>query len=97
MGQVLINIVKNAIEAIDEKGVIRFATTIHPKKIIITDSGQGIDDAQADEIFSPFFSTRKTGQVIGLTVVKEILLNHHFSFSLKSVEPGKTEFVIVLN
>ena len=97
MAQVLINIVKNAIEAIDEKGVVRFTTTLHPKKIIITDTGQGIDEQQADEIFTPFFSTKKTGQGIGLTVIKEILLNHHFSFSLKTAEPGKTEFEIVLN
>jgi two-component system nitrogen regulation sensor histidine kinase NtrY len=97
MAQVLINIVKNALEAIDEKGVVRFTTTLHPKKIIITDTGKGIDGQEADEIFTPFFSTKKTGQGIGLTVIKEILLNHHFSFSLKTAEPGKTEFEIVLN
>jgi two-component system, NtrC family, nitrogen regulation sensor histidine kinase NtrY len=97
MAQVLINIVKNALEAIDEKGVVSFTTTLHPKKIIITDNGAGIGEQQSDEIFTPFFSTKKTGQGIGLTVIKEILLNHHFSFSLKTAEPGKTEFEIVLN
>jgi two-component system, NtrC family, nitrogen regulation sensor histidine kinase NtrY len=97
MAQVLINIVKNALEAIDEKGVVSFTTTLHPKKIIITDTGTGIGEQQSDEIFTPFFSTKKTGQGIGLTVIKEILLNHHFSFSLKTAEPGKTEFEIVLN
>ena len=97
MEQVLINIVRNAFEAMDKKGVIRFTTKLHPKKIIITDTGKGINEQQADEIFTPFFSTKKTGQGIGLTVIKEILLNHHFSFSLKTTAPGKTDFEITLN
>ena len=97
MAQVLINIVKNALEAIDEKGIVRFTTTLHPKKIIITDTGKGIDEQEADELFTPFFSTKKSGQGIGLTLVKEILLNHHFSFSLKTIQPGKTAFEIILN
>ena len=97
MAQVLINIVKNALEAIEKKGVVSFTTTLHPKKIIITDTGVGIGEQESDEIFTPFFSTKKTGQGIGLTVIKEILLNHHFRFSLKTAEPGKTEFEIVLD
>jgi len=76
---------------------VRFTTILHPKKIIITDTGQGIDEQQADEIFTPFFSTKKAGQGIGLTVIKEVLLNHHFSFSLKTTAPGITDFEIVLN
>ncbi len=64
---------------------------------MITDTGQGIGMQHADEIFTPFFSTKRTGQGIGLTVIKEILLNHHFSFSLKTPEPGRTEFEIVFN
>lgn len=90
--QTLINIVKNAIEAIDEKGTIRFATSLHPKQLIITDSGTGIQYEDASQLFSPFFSTKKDGQGVGLTLVKEILLNHGFEFSLKTVEPGETRF-----
>jgi len=97
MAQALINIVKNALESIEEKGTVRFTTSAHPKKIIIADTGKGINEEQAAEIFTPFFSTKKTGQGIGLTLVKEILLNHQFNFSLKTIEPGRTEFEIVLN
>jgi len=50
-----------------------------------------------EEIFTPFFSTKKTGQGIGLTLVKEILLNHQFGFSLKTIEAGRTEFEIILS
>ena len=82
MEQVLINIVKNAMEAIEEKGNISFTTNAALKQLIVTDTGKGISDELADQLFSPFFSTKKDGQGIGLTLVKEILLNH-FSFKEK--------------
>ena len=92
--QVLINIVKNAIEAIDQTGVISFTTNSTARQLIITDSGKGISQHNVDQLFSPFFSTKKDGQGIGLTLVKEILLNHGFEFSLQTVQPGKTKFEI---
>ena len=94
MEQVLINVVKNAIEAIGEKGTITFETDAQKRKLIITDTGKGISPDVAENLFSPFFSTKKDGQGIGLTLVREILANHNFEFSLKTVAPNKTEFVI---
>jgi len=94
MEQVLINIVKNAIEAIEEKGVILFATDLNSRELVITDTGKGIPENVAGQLFSPFFSTKKDGQGIGLTLVREILLNHGFEFFLKSFTEGRTEFVI---
>jgi C4-dicarboxylate-specific signal transduction histidine kinase len=76
MEQVLINIVKNAIEAIDETGVVTFTVNVVLKQLVITDTGQGIDNDAASQLFSPFFSTKNHGQGIGLTLIKEILLNH---------------------
>jgi nitrogen fixation/metabolism regulation signal transduction histidine kinase len=95
--QALINIIKNAIEAIDGKGTINFTTTDHPQKLTITDTGKDIDKEHAEHLFTPFFSTKKDGQGVGLTLVKEILLNHQFEFSLKTIQPGKTAFDITLN
>lgn len=92
--QALINIVKNAIEAIPGKGSIHFITQAWPKQLVIRDTGKGIAPEVADQLFSPFFSTRKDGQGIGLTLTREILLNHGFEFSLKTIAPGNTEFVI---
>jgi two-component system, NtrC family, nitrogen regulation sensor histidine kinase NtrY len=94
MEQVLINVVKNAIEAIEEKGVISFETDLQKRRLVITDTGKGILPEVAENLFSPFFSTKKDGQGIGLTLVKEILINHCFEFSLKTVAAGKTEFAI---
>ena len=94
MEQVFINIIKNAMEAIEYKGCISFATYLPERKLIITDSGQGINDEVAEQLFSPFFSTKKNGQGIGLTLIKEVLHNHGYELSLKTVAPGRTEFVI---
>jgi len=94
MEQVLINIVKNAIEAIDLKGTVRFITGSDKKRLIISDTGAGIDTEQNVNLFSPFYSTKKDGQGIGLTLVREILVNHGFEFSLKTVAERQTEFTI---
>lgn len=95
MEQVLINIVKNSIEAIGSKGTIRFSLDAVLKKLTISDTGRGISEQETGLLFSPFFSTKKDGQGIGLTLVREILLNHGFEFSLMTVKPGQTEFVIL--
>ena len=94
MEQVLINIVKNAIEAIGHEGVVRFHLDPVSEKLIISDTGNGISEQMGEQLFSPFFSTKKDGQGIGLTLVREILLNHGFQFSLSTVRPGQTEFMI---
>jgi nitrogen fixation/metabolism regulation signal transduction histidine kinase len=97
MEQVLINIVKNGIEAIDEDGTITFTTTGDKKSLTISDTGAGIKKEQAADLFSPFFSTKKDGQGIGLTLVREILVNHGFEFSLKTITTKKTEFTIMFS
>ena len=94
MEQVLINIVKNSIEAIDQHGTICFQTNPATRQLVITDSGKGIPPHIAGQLFSPFFSTKRNGQGIGLTLIKEVLMNHGFELSLKTIAPGQTEFVI---
>ncbi len=97
MEQVLINIVKNAMEAIGSMGTIKFSLDAIAQILTITDSGEGIPTALKEQLFSPFFSTKKDGQGIGLILVREILLHHGFEFSLKTIQPGHTEFMIKLN
>jgi signal transduction histidine kinase len=94
MEQALINIVKNALEAIDLGGIVTFSTFAASNRLVITDTGKGIDSH--DQLFSPFYSTKKDGQGIGLTLIREILGQHGFDFSLKTVAPGRTEFMILL-
>lgn len=92
MEQALINMVKNAMEAIDQQGSITFETNPTTRRFSITDTGSGISDEDSALLFSPFFSTKKDGQGIGLTLIREILSGHGFRFALETVEKGKTVF-----
>jgi two-component system nitrogen regulation sensor histidine kinase NtrY len=94
--QVMINIVKNALESIEEKGSIQIIIDPKVRQLLIIDSGKGISAEHVEKLFSPFFSTKKDGQGIGLTLVREILLNHGYTFSLKTIAPGNTVFTLNL-
>ncbi|MDB5279549.1 MAG: hypothetical protein JWR61_4504 [Ferruginibacter sp.] len=97
MEQVLINIVKNAIEAVGEKGIVTFTADDSLKTLIISNNGMDISPQIHEQLFSPFFSTKKDGQGIGLTLVKEILSGHGASFNLQTIRPGCTNFTITFN
>jgi len=92
---VILNIVKNAMEAIGNHGTITAVTRSKlSRTLIIRDTGSGISSEISSHIFTPFFSTKKDGQGIGLTLIREILINHGFQFSLNTSRPGCTEFSI---
>lgn len=97
MEQVLINIVKNSIEAITcvQGGKVTFITRISPHKIVVRDNGIGINPEIAARLFTPFFSTKADGQGIGLTLIKDVLVKHGFQFNIGEGETGETEFTIV--
>jgi len=92
--QALINIIKNAMEAIGTTGRISFRANPARRTLIISDTGHGLTQDQAENMFTPFYSTKKDGQGIGLTIVREILLNHNFRFSLKTIAERQTAFSI---
>lgn len=92
---VLLNIYKNAIEAIDRDGTITVMTKNLPvKTLLIRDTGKGISPDIKAKMLTPFFSTKPHGQGIGLMMVREILLNHHHSFSLDTTADHCTDFII---
>jgi nitrogen fixation/metabolism regulation signal transduction histidine kinase len=92
MEQVLLNVVKNAIEACEPGQRVQVIST--PATLLIRNNGQPIPDDVATNLFNPFYSTKADGQGIGLTLTREILLNHQFPFSLKTNQDGWTEFRI---
>ncbi|TGE08738.1 sensor histidine kinase [Hymenobacter fodinae] len=92
--QALLNICKNALEAIGEKGNVWVRTTQQPAQIIIENDGPGIPADVQRRLFTPFFSTKRDGQGIGLTLIRDILLQHEFQFSLETQANGRTAFTI---
>lgn len=92
--QVLVNVIKNALESVGEGGEVAVELQARSRKIIIADNGPGLDAEAAEQIFTPFFTSKPNGQGIGLTIVREVLMNHDYQFSLRSYEDGWTRFVI---
>ncbi|MBV8545154.1 MAG: PAS domain-containing protein [Acidobacteria bacterium] len=88
--QVSINVIRNAMESIGEDGEIAVAFNDHA--LTISDTGRGIDPAARDELFTPFFTTKREGRGLGLTIVSEILNNHRLPFTLQNREGGGAEF-----
>ena len=92
--QVLINIIKNSAESIDEGGEIVIRTTASPLMLEVCDNGKGISKEIESKLFTPFFSTKPNGQGIGLIFIREVLMKHGFSFSLRTYPDGITRFRI---
>ena len=98
MEQVLINLLKNAVEAVDQNGCIEVIIRNNPPTLLVRDNGKGIDAEQKEKLFTPFYTTKPYGQGIGLTLTREILMNHPCRFELKSSPERRiTEFSIVFN
>jgi len=94
MEQALINILKNALEAsVGTGGEVTVFTEYSPASLTVRDTGCGIPEEHRNELFKPFFTTKPGGQGIGLMLVCEILLNHKFTFFLKTKD-GYTDFRI---
>jgi two-component system nitrogen regulation sensor histidine kinase NtrY len=93
ISQVLINLLKNAIEANEnnQQGQIMISVNAdndqHPE-ICVADNGSGISEENIDEIFVPFFTTRQNGSGIGLSISKQIMRLHGGNLKVRSV-PGK--------
>lgn len=90
--QVLINLVKNAQEA-NATSVLLEAS---PQGISVSDNGQGIPPSVRDDIFKPFFTTKAQGSGIGLSLCRQIILQHDGMLSVESQEGKGTTFTIKL-
>jgi signal transduction histidine kinase len=96
--QVLINLIKNAIEAADHaqeaKIEINGTYTENAVLIEVTDNGPGIIPEAIDRIFVPFFTTKKTGSGIGLALSRQIMQMHNGSLTVVSQPDRKTTFTL---
>ncbi|MCH8068474.1 MAG: HAMP domain-containing histidine kinase [Candidatus Marinimicrobia bacterium] len=96
--RVFLNLLKNSLEAVDEKGTIKVeiknenSTTI----IDVTDNGIGIPEDNMSQIFQPYFTTREKGYGLGLTIAKNIIDELNGTIIVKSQEGKTTTFTIEL-
>ncbi len=101
MEQVLINLILNAVEAVKDqlKPVITLSAGYENNKpfIAVTDNGSGITEELSDKIFIPFFSTRKNGNGIGLSLCKQIMILHGGVIRVHTREGEGTSFQLILN
>lgn len=97
--QVLINLIKNAMEALEGKSNPRIYLTAHRSAenktfIQVIDNGMGIDQEFADKLFIPFFTTKKQGSGIGLSLSRQIMRLHKGTINFQSTQGEGTTFTL---
>jgi len=97
--QVLINLLKNAIQAFEDLDdrQIEIKAYLNEKSrpvISVKDNGTGIDPEALEKIFIPFFTTKKTGSGIGLSLSRQIMRQHQGTLTVKSTVGKGTEFLM---
>ena len=96
--QIIINLIKNSVEALEnnENGVIHLKAYKGDGGILIQveDNGAGISNDIIEDIFVPFYTTKKNGSGIGLSLSKQIMQNHNGTISVISVPERGTKFTL---
>jgi nitrogen fixation/metabolism regulation signal transduction histidine kinase len=103
--QVLINLIKNAIQALQEmndeenpkKHILLIGRQNHQDRpvLIVQDNGPGIDKDALDRIFIPFFTTKKMGSGIGLSLSRQIMRKHKGTIQVSSTPESGTSFSLI--
>src|SRR6516165_8540061 len=100
--QVVVNLVRNSIEAMEEveRRELFIGTRAIPDEqaaeVLVADSGPGIAAELADRLFQPFFTTKKTGMGLGLSICREIVEAHHGKLSAAPGPSGGAVFRLML-
>lgn len=97
--QILINLVKNAIQSLEhsENGKVAITASIdtnNRKYVEVKDNGPGIPEHLADEIFVPFFTTKEGGTGIGLSLSRQIMQQHGGTLKMFSIPDVETSFTL---
>jgi two-component system, NtrC family, nitrogen regulation sensor histidine kinase NtrY len=98
--RVLINLIDNAVAAVEESGEIRLATSYSSSAgmvlLEVADNGSGLAPEVRARIFEPYFSTKKDGTGLGLAIVSAIVADHRGHIRVRPNEPRGTRFIIEL-
>lgn len=99
LGQCLINLYLNSIQAMDPGGVLSVRSILQdPKQLAIEveDTGHGIDPEDVGKIFDPYFTTKSSGTGLGLAVVHKIIESHQGDIKVRSTPEKGTLFTLIL-
>ncbi|MCK4768610.1 MAG: GHKL domain-containing protein, partial [Desulfobacula sp.] len=100
MKQAFINLVDNAVYAINKKGSIlidiSYDEILKIVRIEIADNGKGISDKEKTKLFEPYFSTKKSGMGLGLAIVHSIISDHNGVIRVQDNKPEGAKFIIEL-
>jgi two-component system nitrogen regulation sensor histidine kinase NtrY len=98
--RVVINLVDNAIEAMERRGCIVVETQCdqpnHLVRIVVADNGPGIPAAEREKLFLPYYSTKRRGSGLGLAIVRRIIAEHGGTIDVSDNTPRGTRFTIEL-
>lgn len=94
----LLNLIKNASEAMNRKGTLTIRTHCQNDAVFfeVCDNGGGILPEIQEQIFTPFYSSKKEGSGLGLSIAKEIIENHNGSLTFTSIPKEGTTFTVQL-
>src|SRR5882762_8846751 len=98
--RVIINLVDNAIEAMERRGHIVVETQLDAAnslvRVVVADDGPGIPPAEREKLFLPYYSTKRRGSGLGLAIVRRIIAEHGGSIDVGDNMPRGTRFTIEL-
>jgi two-component system nitrogen regulation sensor histidine kinase GlnL len=108
--QLFLNLIKNAIEAVGDVGLVRISTRVHADyrmtqqgesrtrmvAVDISDDGPGIPKEQQEQLFTPFFTTKATGTGLGLAICQKIVSEHRGILKVRSSSGKGTVFTVML-
>jgi signal transduction histidine kinase len=96
--QVVLNLVMNSLEAMKEGGVLRVRTFYDGDRVrlVVEDTGTGIDPSALAQVFDPFFTTKEAGTGLGLSIVRKIVDQHGGEVRIESERGVGTRATVTL-
>jgi len=96
--QVLLNLVKNALEATDDRGAILVSSGTDDGQVwfSVQDTGRGMSEDVREKIFHPFYTTKEKGTGLGLAVINKIVTDHHGAITVSSIAGSGSTFTVRL-